>query len=124
MRISDWSSDVCSSDLGEGELLIAGGSVMLGYWNLPEQNAQAFHVDAAGRRWYRTGDIVREEEPGLFIYLGRRDRMIKRRGFRLEPGRNEAALTHPPGAVAAAGMAFSDPDGQVRVERTDERRGG
>src|SRR3546814_4329381 len=85
---------------------------MLGYWNLPEQNAQAFHVDAAGRRWYRTGDIVREEEPGLFIYLGRRDRMIKRRGFRVELGEIEAALNNHPDVVEAAVMAFSDPDGQ------------
>src|SRR3546814_10010565 len=75
---------------------------MLGYWNLPEQNAQAFHVDAAGRRWYRTGDIVREEEPGLFIYLGRRDRMIKRRGFRVELGEIAAALNNHPDVVEAA----------------------
>src|SRR3546814_12903183 len=89
---------------------------MLGYWNLPEQNAQAFHVDAAGRRWYRTGDIVREEEPGLFIYLGRRDRMIKRRGFRVELGETEAALNNHPDVLEAAGMAFRDPDGQANVE--------
>lgn len=48
----------------EGELLIAGGSVMLGYWDLKEQNERAFHIDGAGRSWYRTGDIVREQEPG------------------------------------------------------------
>src|SRR3546814_16647466 len=109
MRISDWSSDVCSSDLGEGELLIAGGSVMLGYWNLPEQNAQAFHVDAAGRRWYRTGDIVREEAPGLFISLGRRDRMSKRRGFRVVLGELQAALTKHPALDEAAVMASTYP---------------
>lgn len=100
----------------EGELLIAGGSVMLGYWNLTEQNAQAFHRAGNGRLWYRTGDIVREETPGIFTYLGRRDRMVKRRGFRVELGEIEAALNSHPDVIEAAVVALSDPDGQVSVE--------
>jgi acyl-coenzyme A synthetase/AMP-(fatty) acid ligase len=42
-----------------GELYVASGSVMPGYWNLPDR-AAAFHVDADGTPWYRTGDMVRE----------------------------------------------------------------
>jgi len=101
---------------GEGELLIAGGSVMPGYWNLPEQNAQAFHDAGDGRRWYRTGDIVREAQPGLFTYLGRRDRMIKRRGFRVELGEIEAALNNHPDIVEAAVIAVNGADGEIGVE--------
>lgn len=100
----------------EGELLIAGGSVMLGYWNLPEQNARAFHRAADDRHWYRTGDIVREERPGTFTYLGRRDRMIKRRGFRVELGEIEAALNNHPDVIEAAVIATNDPDGEVGVQ--------
>lgn len=100
----------------EGELLIAGGSVMLGYWDLQEQNERAFHVDRAGRSWYRTGDIVREQEPGVFIYLGRRDRMVKRRGFRVELGEIEVALNNHPDVTEAAVIARSDADGQLSVE--------
>ncbi|HEY7568776.1 MAG TPA: AMP-binding protein, partial [Gemmatimonadaceae bacterium] len=37
----------------EGELIIAGPNVMQGYWNLAEQTARAFIVDAQGTRWYR-----------------------------------------------------------------------
>ena len=100
----------------EGEILIAGGSVMLGYWDLKEQNERAFHVDEAGRPWYRTGDIVREQEAGVFIYLGRRDRMIKRRGFRVELGEIEIALNNHPDVSEAAVIAQSDSDGQLSVE--------
>ncbi len=100
----------------EGELLIHGGSVMLGYWDLKEQNDRAFHIDGNGRAWYRTGDIVKEQEPGLFIYLGRRDRMIKRRGFRVELGEIEAALNNHPEIAEAAVIARADTDGQLTVE--------
>jgi amino acid adenylation domain-containing protein len=100
----------------EGELLIRGGSVMLGYWDLKEQNDRAFHIDGDGRAWYRTGDIVKEQEPGLFTYLGRRDRMIKRRGFRVELGEIEAALNNHPEIAEAAVIARADADGQLTVE--------
>ena len=100
----------------EGELLISGGSVMLGYWDLKEQNERAFHIDQEGRPWYRTGDVVREQEQGVFIYLGRRDRMVKRRGFRVELGEIEVALNNHPGVSEAAVVARSDGDGQLSVE--------
>lgn len=100
----------------EGELLIAGGSVMLGYWDLKEQNERAFHIDDAERPWYRTGDIVLEREPGVFTYLGRRDRMVKRRGFRVELGEIEVVLHKHPDVTEAAVIALSDADGQLSVE--------
>lgn len=100
----------------EGELLISGGSVMLGYWDMKEQNARAFHVDETGRVWYRTGDVVKEQEPGVFSYLGRRDRMVKRRGFRVELGEIEVALNRHPDVAEAAVIARSDSDQQLSVE--------
>ena len=48
----------------EGELLVAGGTVMKGYWNLPERNAAAFFVAPDGGSYYRTGDIVRARDDG------------------------------------------------------------
>jgi amino acid adenylation domain-containing protein len=95
----------------EGELLIRGGTVMQGYWNLPERTAAAFHVDAGGRRWYRTGDLVREESDGTFLFSGRRDRMVKRRGYRVELGEIETALYRHPEIVEAAVIALPGEDG-------------
>ena len=75
-----------------GELLMAGVSVMRGYWNMPEQTAAGF-LDDGERRWYRTGDLVIDtgDERG-FLFRGRKDRMIKKRGYRVELGEIETCL--------------------------------
>jgi amino acid adenylation domain-containing protein len=99
----------------EGELCIAGPGVMDGYWNLPEQTERAF-LDAGERRFYRTGDLVVEECGGDFRYLGRRDRMVKRRGYRVELGEIEARLYLHPGVAEAAVIALADPEAGVRLE--------
>jgi len=98
----------------EGELLVAGGSVMLGYWNLQARDAEAFTVDEAGR-WYRTGDIVREDENGDYTFIGRRDRMVKRRGFRVELGEIEAALYRNSSIGEAAVIAETNQEGEVVI---------
>jgi amino acid adenylation domain-containing protein len=100
---------------GEGELVIHGTNVMRGYWNLPEHDARAFHVDADGRRWYRTGDIVRTDADGHYRYLSRKDRMVKRRGYRVELGEIEAGLAKHPDIREAAVVAVADPQSGVRI---------
>jgi amino acid adenylation domain-containing protein len=100
----------------EGELQMSGVGVMQGYWNLPERTARAFRVDAAGRRWYKTGDIVVEEADGNYIYVGRRDRMVKKRGYRVELGEVEAGLYRHPAVKEAAVVALSDEENGVRVK--------
>jgi acyl-CoA synthetase (AMP-forming)/AMP-acid ligase II len=99
----------------EGELCISGPSVMQGYWNLPERTAQAFLVDPSGRRWYKTGDIVVEEANADYLYVGRRDRMVKRRGYRVELGEIEAGLYRHPAVKEAAVIASSNDEDGVRV---------
>lgn len=100
----------------EGELWITGGSVMLGYWNLPEQNERAFVTDADGMRWYRTGDLVRETEGGVYLFNGRRDRMVKRRSYRVELGEIEAALYRHPSIAEAAVVALPDEESGVLIK--------
>lgn len=93
----------------EGELVVRGAGVMLGYWNLPERTRDAFLADC-GERWYRTGDLV-VEEGGLYRYVGRRDRMVKRRGYRIELGEIEAALYRHEGIHEIATIAVTNDDG-------------
>ncbi len=100
----------------EGELCIAGRGVMQGYWSLPEQTSRAFHQDASGRRWYKTGDIVVQTPDGDYTYLGRRDRMIKRRGYRVELGEIEAGLYRHPLIKEAAVIAVADEEAGNRVK--------
>jgi len=98
-----------------GELVICGPNVMQGYWNRPELTAASFVSDANGRQWYRTGDIVTAEPDGGYTYRGRRDRMVKRRGYRVELGEIEAALLRHPDVREAAVVATSDEAWGVRI---------
>lgn len=98
-----------------GELVVHGPNVMKGYWNLPEQNSRAFLIDAEQRAWYRTGDIVVELEGGQYRYVSRRDRMVKRRGYRVELGEIEVALLRHADVRECAVIAVPDPAAGVRV---------
>jgi L-proline---[L-prolyl-carrier protein] ligase len=99
-----------------GELLVSGSNVMTGYWNLPDQNQRAFLVDGDGVRWYRTGDIVTEDPAIGYRYLNRRDRMVKRRGYRVELGEIESGLLRHPDIREAAVVAVPDRNsGGVRI---------
>lgn len=98
----------------EGELLIAGPGVMLGYWGLPDRSAAVrvqnpTHTDYADP-CHRTGDRVRIRPDGHFQFLGRRDHMIKTRGYRVELGEVEAALLAHPAVRAAGVVALPDED--------------
>jgi acyl-coenzyme A synthetase/AMP-(fatty) acid ligase len=75
-------------------------------------------VDAAGRHWYKTGDIVVQADGAAenYVYLGRRDRMIKKRGYRVELGEIESALYRHPAVKEAAVVALSDEENGVRVK--------
>jgi amino acid adenylation domain-containing protein len=99
----------------EGELVIAGSNVMQGYWNLAERTAKAFLVDPRGGRWYRTGDIVVADAAGDWLFVGRRDRMVKRRGNRVELGEIEAGLYRHPAVKEAAVIARPDEESGVRI---------
>jgi amino acid adenylation domain-containing protein len=100
----------------EGELCATGPGVMEGYWNLPERTRNAFFMDEEGRAWYRTGDIVYKDAEGDYIYVSRRDRMVKKRGYRVELGEIEAGLYRHPAIREAAVIALDDEDAGVRIK--------
>jgi amino acid adenylation domain-containing protein len=101
-----------------GELSIAGANVALGYLGHPGLTASRFLPDpdgGPGARRYRTGDRVRLEDDGTSIFLGRLDRQVKLRGFRIEPGETEAALMSRPGVARALAAVRSDALGERRL---------
>jgi L-proline---[L-prolyl-carrier protein] ligase len=111
--------------MGEtGELIAAGPGVMRGYWNLPEKTANAFLVDSSGQRWYKTGDVVVQDEDGNYLYLSRRDRMIKKRGYRVELGEIEAGLYNHPDVKEAAVIALASDENGVQVKAFLSFKGG
>ncbi|WP_425045845.1 non-ribosomal peptide synthetase [Primorskyibacter sp. S87] len=78
-----------------GELCIAGPAVATGYVGLPDQTAERFGAAPdrlGGGRMYHSGDMARWQSDRNLAYLGRGDRQIKLRGFRIEPAEIEKKL--------------------------------
>jgi amino acid adenylation domain-containing protein len=100
----------------DGELCLSGPAVTPGYWRGPDDNTRAFFLDEHGERWYRTGDIVVRRQDGVLMYRGRRDRMIKKFGNRIELAEIEACLSANADVREAAVVAVSDEERGVRVQ--------
>jgi acyl-coenzyme A synthetase/AMP-(fatty) acid ligase/acyl carrier protein len=80
-----------------GEICISGAGVARGYLNQPQLTAQRFVIRMEdGIRMYRTGDLGRLNDDGSIQFLGRMDEQVKVRGYRIECGEIEAALSSLP----------------------------
>jgi amino acid adenylation domain-containing protein len=67
-----------------GELLIAGNQLMRGYWGDPALSDKVLRHDVgAGELVYETGDLVSRDAQGRYVYCGRADDVVKRRGVRI-----------------------------------------
>ncbi|HJV58661.1 MAG TPA: class I adenylate-forming enzyme family protein, partial [Methylomirabilota bacterium] len=83
-----------------------------GYYKMPEQTAALFAPDG----WMRTGDLGREEAPGLFRFLSRLKEVLKTGGFLVAPLEVEAVLGGHPAVAEACVVPRSDPRwGEVGV---------
>ncbi|HVT17886.1 MAG TPA: non-ribosomal peptide synthase/polyketide synthase [Thermoanaerobaculia bacterium] len=102
-----------------GELYAGGAGLARGYAQRPDLTAERF-VPAPlggepGARLYRTGDLARYLPGGAIEFLGRRDRQVKLRGFRVEPAEIEAALAAHPGVGASVVVAREEAPGDRRL---------
>ncbi|MBD0744034.1 non-ribosomal peptide synthetase [Streptomyces sp. CBMA152] len=108
--------DEALAPVGTGELYLAGPALAVGYAGRPGLTAERFVADpfaADGSRMYRTGDRVRHRPDGTLAFLGRTDRQIKVRGFRVEPGEVEDRLREHPEVSAAVAALRTGPDGDT-----------
>ena len=102
----------------EGELVVRGANVALGYWNRPEETARRFVAgELPGSRVLRTGDRFRTDAEGLLHFVAREDDLFKCRGEKVAPSAVEAAICSIDGVVEAlvAGVAHEEDGTAVRA---------
>ena len=107
------STDVCLKDddgntmtvLGEvGELCIKGPQVMKGYWQRPEETANAIDKDG----WLHTGDLAKMDENGFFYIVDRKKDMILVSGFNVYPNEVEDVIAGLDGVLEVAAIGVPD----------------
>ena len=76
----------------EGEILLAGPTVMKGYMNQPEETAQTLRTHDDGLTWVYTGDLGMMDEEGFVYFRGRAKRMIISSGYNVYPAQIENIL--------------------------------
>ena len=76
----------------EGEILLAGPTVMQGYMNQPEETAQTLRRHDDGLTWVYTGDLGTMDEQGFIYFRGRAKRMIISSGYNVYPSQIENTL--------------------------------
>jgi long-chain acyl-CoA synthetase len=87
----------------EGELIVRGPQVMLGYWKAPEATAETLR-----NGWLHTGDIGWRDEHGYVTITDRKKEMIKYKGFSIAPAQIEALLLEHPAVADVAVIARPD----------------
>lgn len=104
---------------GEPGLLWARGPMFLGYWGDPDR-AAANRVCIRGeggeeRWWYNTGDWARRDAEGEWRFEGRKDDLVKCRGYRVSLLEIQQTLLRAPGVRAAAVIPVGEPGGEQRL---------
>jgi amino acid adenylation domain-containing protein len=96
----------------EGELYVGSSTVALGYWNADSMTSEKFVPDprypSLKKIVYKTGDLVRMDEHGNYVFTGRKDQMVKSRGYRIELEEIENVLLNHPGIKNAVVIPVPD----------------
>lgn len=97
-----------------GEIYLGGDGLSLGYSNHPELNAEVFinHPFKKGERLYKTGDLGYWLPNGEIGFKGRKDAQIKLRGFRIEPGEIESAISQHDDVLQSIVQIFQETNGE------------
>ncbi len=104
LRIVDAEDDSRVMPMGEpGELLVRGPQVMKGYWNRPEESAQALHGG-----WMHTGDLAIMDADGFFKIVGRKKDMINVSGMKVFPDEVDNLLMSHDRILEAATIGVPD----------------
>lgn len=96
-----------------GELILSGPNIMQGYWRRPEGTEEAI-IELEGKKWLRTGDLVRMDDEGYFHFFDRKRDLIKYKGYSVFARHVEEVLYKHPQIKAAGVVGVPDPTvGQI-----------
>ena len=102
-----------------GELLVRSPTMMQGYWGRSDLNEKAFYYRNVFSNYrdvfYRTGDLVQVDQDGNYRFMGRKDRQVKVRGYRVELDEIEAAIISHPQVEEVAVFTVPDSDGSNQL---------
>jgi len=107
VKICDFATGELKPLGEEGEINIRTPSLLKGYWEKPDLNAELFD-----NGWFKTGDLGMITEEGFLRYLGRRKEMLKVNGMSVFPTEIEAIMGRN-ADIAACGV----------IGREDEQKG-
>ena len=97
----------------EGELIVSGPNIMLGYWKRSEETKDSI-IELEGKKWLRTGDLVKMDEEGYFYFIDRKRDLIKYKGYSVFARHVEEVLYSHPQIKAAGVVGVPDPKvGQI-----------
>lgn len=100
----------------EGEILLAGPTVMKEYMNHPEETAQTLQTHADGLTWVYTGDLGTMDEQGFVYFKGRAKRMIVTSGYNVYPGQLENILDAHEAVQMSCVIGVPDPYKMQKVK--------
>lgn len=105
-----------------GELIHAGACIAKGYWNNPKLTGKVYRpnplvpkeMQSIDRVVY-SGDLVKKDDEGFLYYVGRKDAMIKKEGYRISPTEVEELLMNHDDVAEAVACGYESGDGLVRI---------
>lgn len=106
-----------------GELCVRGTCLAHGYYGEPQKTREAFIQNPLNHKYpemiYRTGDLVKYNERGELLFVGRKDSQIKHNGCRIELGEIETAASAMPGVESCCAI-YDDDNKRIVVFVTPE----
>ena len=100
----------------EGEIVLAGPTVMKEYMKHPEETAQTLRKHADGLTWVYTGDLGTQDEEGFIYFRGRAKRMIISSGYNVYPGQIENILDANEKVQMSCVIGVPDPYSMQKVK--------
>ncbi len=100
----------------EGEIILTGPTLMLGYLNDPQETASALKTLPDGRTWLYTGDLGLMDEDGYVYFRQRLKRMIITNGYNVYPSQLENVIDSCPQVAYSCVIGVPDPRRMQRVK--------